>query len=398
MKLIMQCLDIMLEGLLPDEECEAILHLLVKYREWYHACTQPDFTETTILAIGKLGNEVADLYLASPLVAFSPSELKTRKYHMIFSHVCDTIRMYGSITNTNTSLWESYHRVIKRTARRSGNSGDTNEWVCEEVAMCQSLGTLYKDMKSSIKKNKPCTKIARFAGEPLFKLTMADFTTAKLNSLIMNKELLVGVTQLYAQKLSTLETYDQPTNIIIYGSCRLKNDLIIHCTPSFRSESRFDRVSIVTEYKEGDLEWFGEVRCLALLIYDNEEQNEKVAVIKWFEDVATVANILLRGDRSTATSKELLTFHLPVINRIDPNVPFQSTLTDGFHRLGRRYLTWLPRCEDCIPFSVYPITDVVKPEHLLVDRKLLCENNDPKAHGWYVQNTYTYFSNVSAGD
>ena len=205
MKLILQVLDIMLDGLLPDVESEKILYFLQKYNEWYVALTAPTFTEKSINTLAKLGDEVATLYVNSPLCELSPSQLKTRKFHMMFSHACDTIRYYGVLSNTNTSLWEGYHRVIKAAARRAAIQGTS--WIAGTVALDQNVGTLYKNVNSSIKKKSlpsdehlPPNKLI---GAVLSTIVRTDFLNDDNNFTILRKKLnnntksFTGVFQLY---------------------------------------------------------------------------------------------------------------------------------------------------------------------------------------------------------
>ena len=49
--------------------------------------------------------------------------------------------MYGSLVTCNTSLWESYHRVIKRIARRCGNA--TLQQIATKYSIGQALNTTY---------------------------------------------------------------------------------------------------------------------------------------------------------------------------------------------------------------------------------------------------------------
>ena len=150
MKLIVQMLDFMLDGLIgygPKEteadrlECEAVCYFIQKYNELYLALTDTEFTAKTMVKLGKLLCNVADLYEKCPLRQYSLVDLGTRKFHIVFNHSIDTIRMYGSLIATNTSLWESYHRVLKHTARRNMNA--TNEWICEKTALKQKMGSIY---------------------------------------------------------------------------------------------------------------------------------------------------------------------------------------------------------------------------------------------------------------
>ena len=142
-KIILQLLDILIEGLVQDDEARKVLVVLQKYNAWYLALTAPSFCEEDVQKLIELGEEFATLYCQSPLVKFSKVDLRTRKVHHMFNHVIDTIRMYGCLLNTNTSLWESYHRILKRVSRRFGNAELI--WIAEKVALSQSLGTVYAD-------------------------------------------------------------------------------------------------------------------------------------------------------------------------------------------------------------------------------------------------------------
>lgn len=147
MKIILQLLDILIEGLVDDEEGEDVVYFIQKYNEWYIALTAPNFGREDLENLCVLGEEVATLYLSSPLVKFSKVDLKTKKFHHMMTHAIDTIRAYGCLLTTNTSLWESFHRVLKRIARRAGNSSALL-WIAEKQALSQVLNTVYVKMTS----------------------------------------------------------------------------------------------------------------------------------------------------------------------------------------------------------------------------------------------------------
>ena len=148
MKLIIQLFDYLLDGLMDTvkdavvkSELILVLQLIMKFNQFYLAITATDIPESSIKVIAKMGSELADLYLVSPLVQYSPTRFQTRKFHCIFNHAIDTIRMYGSLVTCNTSLWESYHRVIKRIARRFGNA--TLQQIANKYSLGQALNTTY---------------------------------------------------------------------------------------------------------------------------------------------------------------------------------------------------------------------------------------------------------------
>ena len=153
MKLIIQVFDYLLDGLFDNEEKKEkedpvlqaelilVLQLIMKFNEFYLAITATDIPESAINGIAQLGSELADLFLCSPLLQYSPTRFQTRKFHFIFNHAIDTIRMYGSLVTCNTSLWESYHRVIKRIARRCGNA--TLQQIATKYSIGQALNTTY---------------------------------------------------------------------------------------------------------------------------------------------------------------------------------------------------------------------------------------------------------------
>ena len=172
MKIIMQIFDILVEGLVQGEEADHVILLIQKYNEWYIALTAPTFCTEDITNLCVLGEEVASLFLSSPLVEYSKVDLQTRKFHYMFNHVIDTIRMYGCLLNTNTSLWESFHRILKKIARRSGNSAKL--WIAEKTALSVSLGATYIQLKPLVPSTEAKQRryvgvehVNRFAGNTL---------------------------------------------------------------------------------------------------------------------------------------------------------------------------------------------------------------------------------------
>ena len=160
MKLIIQMFDLLIDGLIEPVALEPVLQLIMKYNEFYLALTAPSFTEKSLTALALLANEVADLYDKSPLIEYALTDFKTRKFHQVFNHTIDTIRYYGTVLACNTSLWESYHRVIKKIARRNMNA--KNQWICEKAAMGDALGTMYVGLQHHVSKK---SKSLQFSDE-----------------------------------------------------------------------------------------------------------------------------------------------------------------------------------------------------------------------------------------
>lgn len=148
MKLILQVLDILIEGLVEGDEGDDVIFFLQKYNEWYIALTAPEFCCEELAELCRLGDEVATLYLASPLIHYSKVDLRTKKFHHMMCHAIDTIRAYGCLLNTNTSLWEGFHRCLKKISRRKGSTSALL-WIAEKQALCQALDTVYVNLNKS---------------------------------------------------------------------------------------------------------------------------------------------------------------------------------------------------------------------------------------------------------
>ena len=119
-------------------------------------------------------------------------------------------------------------------------------------------------------------------------------------------------------------------------------------------------------------------------------KHQDLAVARHMEDVMIVMNQIWHRT-ACAKSIALRPEYYPIFERIDPNAPGQQRLTDGYLRLGRRYLTWTPNVQNSTRYSAVDIENIIKPEHLFLDRKLF-QNRNVKHPAWYVQNTYTYYN------
>ena len=179
---------------------------------------------------------------------------------------------------------------------------------------------------------------------------------------------------------------------------RLKGDLFGRCTPSFRGEPRFDRISVENEglrtrALKGE-PYYGELRCLCALVWPGKPI-QNVAVVRWFEDVCDIKDWVYEENEENVPAETVaLRARLgPLFDQLDNTIPGNASITDGRYRLGRRYVCWQVRLETTTPYSVININKLYKPEHLIRDRKLLGENllGEP---AWYVQNAITYYSNL----
>lgn len=211
---------------------------------------------------------------------------------------------------------------------------------------------------------------------------------------VSNDTIRSGINQIYNERIHHLEEEDRPTQILIYGSCRLQAELFGRATGSFRKKVRFDRVSVqrITSGKKKGEPYYAELHCLCAIYWRAPRAIENVAVVRWFEDVSEIKEWVF-DDKAREDAKALAESHGPLFDQLDYSIPGNGFATDGHLRLGRRYVTYRPRIRGSQPYSIIPISRLYKPEHLLRDRKLIDadKNNLP---AWLVQNTKTYYTNL----
>ena len=163
--------------------------------------------------------------------------------------------------------------------RRAAIQGTT--WIDGTVTLDQNVGTLYKNVNSSIKKKSlpsdehlPPNKLI---GAVLSTIVRNDFLNDDNNFTILRKKLnnntksFTGVFQLYQAYFQGKPEDEWPTKLIIYKSLKTKRNLMVHCDPSFRGVPRYDRVSIkgTTVEEQGNKPKiiFAEVYCFVRIIW-----------------------------------------------------------------------------------------------------------------------------------
>ena len=190
---------------------------------------------------------------------------------------------------------------------------------------------------------------------------------------------------------------------MLYHSVRLVNDLMGHCTKMFKGRARYDRVSIesVRARKRagvGGYVGFGEIHALAAIIWPSktEKPREKLTIVRYFEEVSVVQDWIkenIHFERTHSFYQDLQDKYVLNFDRINPRL--FPLLTDGNTRLGRPYLMYQPdKMCSTGSFGILDLETLWKPEHLLHDRELM-DDSESITPNFYVQNTYTYFSNVS---
>ena len=242
-----------------------------------------------------------------------------------------------------------------------------------------------------------------YSGRPEFTITKEDFNQGirRLEALVFDDHIRTGLVQLFNERIFHLIDDARPLVVKVYSCCRLKADLFGRCTGSFRGVPRFDRISVKGKRSSGRRgePYFSELMCLCSLLWPNKEI-ENVAVVHWFEDVSTIRDWVdeehsrTDGDLARDDVLELETTHRPLFDRLDVNVIGQKKLTDGHHRLNRRYVTWQVDIEAVQCYDVINIDRLYKPEHLIRDRKLMDDEGLQSVPAWYVQDTRTYYTNL----
>ena len=237
---------------------------------------------------------------------------------------------------------------------------------------------------------------------------MSDFKTDEtLKAKVPDPFISNAVLHLYTTRFLRLKK--KPFKIQIFTSVRLINDLFARCSPNFKGKPRYDRVSIESaqRYKRAGLGgeiWFGEIHCLVKIIWprDFHKVNESLVVVRYIEEVARVRD-WVRAKRPHLSFVENFFFNeleikykkkFDRINIMKPNGK-RTKLTDGKLRLGRPYLMWQPNeMFGSDPYGILSIDTLFKPEHILQDRQLL-DDKECEYPCFYVQNTITYFSNLT---
>ena len=245
-----------------------------------------------------------------------------------------------------------------------------------------------------------------FVDNPLATLTMTDFVETRLADIFPHKKSQRALIALYNQLLITTPVASQPRKIVVYSSCRLRAGLFARSTPCFRKEPRYDYVSL-TQSTFNTPNEITELGCLCAIYHPHVIQPTNVAVVLHYDDVRSLQNVVVAKTNSTNVSQitvgnSLNVKYASVFDRIQrvhrplEGAPYFDPLTDGRLRLGRRYVTERPRDlgSQHMAFSIIPINRIFKPEHILRDLKLH-DNKKVEVQAYYVQNTRTYYSNLS---
>ena len=244
----------------------------------------------------------------------------------------------------------------------------------------------------------------------MYTLFVADFASdATLKAKVSNRIVSNALLHLYRDRFLHVGARSKFFKLRVFKSVRLINDLFARCNSSFKGEAKYDRVSIeaVKRYKRagtGGEIWFGEIHCLVEIIYPKNvhRPREKVVVVRYIEEVARVRD-WVREKRPHASAEMKKYFsdleikykkNFDRLNVIKPNGQ-KNKLTDGTLSLGRPYLMWQPdEMHGTNPYAVLSIDTLFKPEHLIQDRQLR-DDKDCAHPCFYVQNTITYFSNLT---
>ena len=229
---------------------------------------------------------------------------------------------------------------------------------------------------------------------------MDQFNDTTLEQLFPDLKSQHALKALYNQRLITLPPLQRPRKVMVYSSCRLRAGLFARSTHSFRGQARHDYVSL-TEDVPKKANQIVELGCLCALYYPNVVMPTNVAVVLHYDDVRTLKNYA-DSTPDAVLAHKINTIYSPVFERIQclqslpVGEPFLNPLTDGRLLLGRRYITERPRNLGVgnPSFSVLPVQRLFKPEHILRDLKLY-DNKDIVVKAYYVQNTRTYYSNLS---
>ena len=113
----------------------------------FHLCTAAvcarEHTDASIQTLGEMTSELLVLLKASPLIDERPSQYLTVKAHLFFTHLGKAIKELGSLSNADTSLMESEHRVIKADASMTNAHRRTSHVLKFDRRRCVVVCSLF---------------------------------------------------------------------------------------------------------------------------------------------------------------------------------------------------------------------------------------------------------------